>query len=77
MVPIDMAVKVSSHVLNLAEAHGAELPAYKAVRRQIEAVKKHCGSKGDLLGVYGAGRLQSGLPYEKEKVLKEDGTRMN
>ncbi|KAL5391325.1 hypothetical protein DPSP01_001200 [Paraphaeosphaeria sporulosa] len=77
LVPIDMAVKVSSHVLNLAEAHGAELPAYKAVRRQIEAVKNHCGSQGDLLGVYGAGRLQSGLPYEKEKVLKEDGTRMN
>ncbi|KAJ4344585.1 uncharacterized protein N0V89_012329 [Didymosphaeria variabile] len=77
MVPIDMAVKVSSHVLNLAEAHGAELPAYKAVRGQIEAVKKHCGSQGDLLGVYGAGRLQSGLPYKKEKVLKDDGTKMH
>ncbi|KAJ4301086.1 hypothetical protein N0V90_003176 [Kalmusia sp. IMI 367209] len=77
MVPIDMAVKVSSHVLSLAEAHGAELPAYKAVRKQIDAVKEHCGSDGDLLGVYGAGRLQSGLPYKKEKVLNEDGTRIN
>lgn len=77
MVPIDMAVKVSSHVLSLAEAHGAELTAYKAVRKQIDAVKEHCGSDGDLLGVYGVGRLQSGLPYKKEKVLNEDGTRIN
>jgi hypothetical protein len=77
MVPVDMAVKVSGHVLSLAEANGAELPAYKTVRKQIEAVKEHCGSKGDLLGVYGIARLQSGLPYEKEKVLNVDGTRIN
>ncbi|KAF1971185.1 6-phosphogluconate dehydrogenase-like protein [Bimuria novae-zelandiae CBS 107.79] len=75
MVPIDMAVKVSTHVLSLAEAHRAELPAYKAVRRQIDAVKECCGPAGDLLGVYGVGRLQSGLPYKKEKVLNSDGTR--
>jgi len=77
MVPIDMAVKVSSHVVALAEAHGADLPAYKAVRKQINVVKEYCGSEGDLLGVYGAGRLQSGLPYEKEKVLNEDGTKID
>lgn len=76
MVPIDMAVKVSSHVASLAEAHGAELPAYRAVRKQIDAVKKHCGPRGDLLGVYGVGRLQSALPYKKEKVLNGDGSRI-
>lgn len=76
MIPIDMAVKVSSHVLSLADAHRAEIPAYKAVRRQIEVVKEYCGSAGDLLGVYGVGRLQSGLPYRKEKVLNADGTRL-
>ena len=76
MVPIDMAVKVSSHVTTLAEAHGAELPAYRAVRKQIDAVKKYCGARGDLLGVYGVGRLQSELPFEKEKVLNGDGSRI-
>jgi hypothetical protein len=41
MIPIDMAVDVSSHVLRLTEAHGAELPAYKTARKQIDAVKEH------------------------------------
>ena len=34
----------------------------------LEAVEKHAGSKGDVAGIYGAVRQESGLKYENLKV---------
>lgn len=64
MVAIDMAIKVASHVLGLAERSGAELKAYKEGKKHLDMVKENAGPGGDIAGIYGAVRLESGLPYE-------------
>ena len=61
-----MAKKVASHVRELADSSGTVLPAYEAAQKNLELLEQRVGSQADIDGLYGAIRLQSGLPYEKE-----------
>lgn len=61
-----MARNVASHVLELARATGTSLKAYEVAERHMQVVQKTEGSKGDISGIYGAVRLESGLKYENK-----------
>jgi hypothetical protein len=48
----------------LAEKSGAKLPGMELAKKHLEAVKEHAGKTGDIAGIYGAVRKESGLPFE-------------
>ncbi|KAL8731398.1 MAG: hypothetical protein Q9181_004326 [Wetmoreana brouardii] len=66
VVSIDMARHLASEVLALAEASGTQLNAYEAGYKHMEMVRSYAGTKGDISGIYGAVRQESGLAYENQ-----------
>ncbi|OJD37422.1 6-phosphogluconate dehydrogenase 2 [Diplodia corticola] len=61
---VDLARKDARHALSLAESSGAKLRAVEVIDSHLEGVQKACGAKGDVAGIYGAVRQESGLPFE-------------
>ncbi|KAK0622103.1 putative oxidoreductase YfjR [Lasiodiplodia hormozganensis] len=61
---IDLARKDVRHALSLAEASGAKLRSVEVIDSHFEGVQKACGAKGDVAGIYGAVREESGLPFK-------------
>jgi hypothetical protein len=41
-----------------------ELGAFKVAKKHMETVEKHAGAQGDVAGIYGAVRVESGLNFE-------------
>ena len=66
VVSIDMARHLAAEVLALASASETKLEAYEAGARHMHMVKNHAGAKGDISGIYGAIRQESGLAYENQ-----------
>ena len=62
---VDLARKDIKHALNLAEASSTRMKGVEVVDGHLADVQKQKGSKGDLAGIYGAVRVESGLEYEK------------
>lgn len=60
---VDLARKDLGHMLKLADGVGVDMKVLRVVDEHLKIVKKEMGEKGDLPGVYGAVRLESGLPY--------------
>ena len=52
------------HALDLAKSSGARLRSIEVVDSHLADIQKHMGSKGDIAGLYGAVRLESGLKFE-------------
>lgn len=67
VVSIDMARHLAGEVLALAAASGTKLNAYENGYKHMEMVRSHAGAKGDISGIYGAVRQESGLAYENLK----------
>lgn len=63
---MDLAIKDATHALALAEKSGAKLPGMELAKNHLEAVEEHQGRIGDIAGIYGAVRKESGLPFENE-----------
>ncbi|KAL8937285.1 MAG: hypothetical protein Q9216_004501 [Gyalolechia sp. 2 TL-2023] len=61
---VDLARKDAKHALDLAEASGAKMRDVKVADGHLVDVQKHMGSKGDITGIYGAVRRESGLKFE-------------
>jgi 3-hydroxyisobutyrate dehydrogenase-like beta-hydroxyacid dehydrogenase len=61
---VDGARKDVRHALSLATAAGVKARQLEVGADHLEAVKKEKGAKGDLAGVYGAVRMESGLKYD-------------
>jgi 3-hydroxyisobutyrate dehydrogenase-like beta-hydroxyacid dehydrogenase len=61
---VDLAIKDVKHAVGLAAASGAKLPGMEIALGHLEAVKEHQGKTGDIAGIYGAVRKESGLPFE-------------
>lgn len=61
---VDLAIKDATHALSLASASGAKMRAAEVARQHLLEVKDHAGKRGDLAGIYGAVRKESGLKYE-------------
>lgn len=53
--------------MHLAEASGTKLRAVELADQHLQDVVKAKGDKGDIAGIYGAVRLEAGLPYENQK----------
>lgn len=57
---------MSNEILGLAKEKGASLPAYAAGNKHMELVKDYTKATGDISGIYGAIRLESGLEFENQ-----------
>lgn len=61
---VDLAQKDAKHALDLADSSGTKMKAVEVASQHLADVKSIAGEKGDLAGVYGAVRKESGLNYE-------------
>ncbi|KAI9839303.1 MAG: hypothetical protein M1819_003298 [Sarea resinae] len=61
---VDLALKDTRHALSLAAVSGVRMRAMEVVQQHLTGVKEHCGAKGDIAGIYGAVRQESGLKFE-------------
>jgi 3-hydroxyisobutyrate dehydrogenase-like beta-hydroxyacid dehydrogenase len=64
LFPVDLALKDARHALNLAEASGVQMKNLEVANAHLKDVKEHDGERGDIAGIYGAVRKESGLKYE-------------
>ncbi|KAL2175683.1 NAD binding domain of 6-phosphogluconate dehydrogenase-domain-containing protein [Thermothelomyces heterothallicus CBS 202.75] len=64
LFPVDLARKDARHAFSLAEACGVRMRNLEVADAHLAAVKEHDGEKGDIAGIYGALRAESGLKYE-------------
>jgi 3-hydroxyisobutyrate dehydrogenase-like beta-hydroxyacid dehydrogenase len=63
----DNARKDAGHAMNMARAAGVDLKLAEVSDEYLKVVADHAGgSKGDIAGIYGAVRKQSGLKYEND-----------
>ena len=68
MVHLEDALALASHVIELAKESGTSLKAYHVTNEHLTVAEQHVGGKGDIIGIYGAVRLESGLQYENDAV---------
>ena len=61
---VDLARKDAKHALSMAKAAGTRMKDVEVAEEHLAAVQKHMGSKGDLAGIYGVVRQESGLKFE-------------
>lgn len=61
---VDLARKDVRHAIDLANENGMILNGMQLADDWLRAVKDIAGSKGDIVGMYGAKRVESGLRYE-------------
>jgi hypothetical protein len=64
MVEVHKARALTSHILELAKANGTALKSYEVAVNHLKVLEAHSGSASDISGIYGAVRLESGLPFE-------------
>jgi hypothetical protein len=64
MVEIWKARSLASHILGLAASTGTSLKGHQVAIDHLEVAESHVGAKADILGIYEAVRLESGLPYK-------------
>lgn len=67
---VDLARKDLRHALSLAKASDARLRSIEVAEGYLNDVKAHSGEKGDVAGVYGAIRKDSGLQFENQEGKK-------
>ena len=65
---VDLARKDVKHALDLAKTSGARMRHVEVADGHLEDVQKHMGSKGDIAGIYGAVRQESGLKFENQTM---------
>ncbi|KAL1999005.1 hypothetical protein VTN02DRAFT_5211 [Thermoascus thermophilus] len=61
---VDLARKDLGHAASLAKDAGMRLRAVEVADGYLQGVKAHAGAKGDIAGMYGAVRKESGLKFE-------------
>ena len=57
----------------MARKSGTSLRAYEAAYKHMDLVYRHTGYNGDIAGIYGAVRMESGLAYENQPPTTEPG----
>lgn len=62
-----MARGLISEVLSLAAECGTSLKAYEVAAQHMAMVEAHAGLTGDISGIYGAIRQESGLRFENQE----------
>lgn len=61
-----LAKKDYSHAKSLADKAGVQMRGLDAAGKHLQDVIDHAGDKGDIAGVYGAVRKESGLKFENQ-----------
>ena len=61
---VDLARKDAGHALALAASAGAKLKDVEVADAHLAEVQKRMGARGDITGIYGAVREESGLKWE-------------
>ncbi|KAF4625566.1 hypothetical protein G7Y89_g12600 [Cudoniella acicularis] len=63
---VAMGIKDTAHALHLVEASGTKIKNAETVMRYLRAVGEYSrgGDKGDIAGMYGVVRMNSGLKFE-------------
>jgi 3-hydroxyisobutyrate dehydrogenase-like beta-hydroxyacid dehydrogenase len=64
LLAVDLARKDLGHASSIASEAGVRLRSVEVTDGYLQEVKKEKGVKGDIAGVYGAIRKESGLEYE-------------
>jgi len=64
LFPVDLARKDARHIMNLAQDSGVRMKSLEVVDGYLKDVKEHMGERGDIAGLYGAVRKDSGLKFE-------------
>ncbi|KAI9799523.1 MAG: Amino-acid acetyltransferase, mitochondrial [Piccolia ochrophora] len=64
---VDLAIKDAKHALSLAESSGTRIKSVEMADAHLAEVKKERAEKGDIAGIYGVVRKESGLEYENGK----------
>ena len=59
-----LAKKDFGHAKSLADRSGVQIKGLDAAGKHLDDVIDHAGDKGDIAGVYGAVRKESGLKFE-------------
>ena len=60
---VDLARKDAKHAKDMAESVGTSMKITEVADQYLEVVKKEMGEKGDIAGIYGAKRKESGLDF--------------
>lgn len=63
---VDLARKDAKHAMALAESAGCRMKDVELADSYLKVVKETQGAKGDIAGIYGAKRLESGLKFENQ-----------
>jgi len=63
---VDLALKDVNHALELGERSETKLPSVEVAKNHLLSVKEHEGPTGDIAGIYGASRKESGLKFENK-----------
>jgi 3-hydroxyisobutyrate dehydrogenase-like beta-hydroxyacid dehydrogenase len=63
---VDLARKDARHAMDLAKSSGCQMRAVEVADKHLAEVKEHMGARGDISGVYGAVRKESGLVFENQ-----------
>lgn len=63
MVEVSSARALTSKILDLAKKLNVSLPGYEVAINHLAVPEKHAGPKGDITGIYGAVRVESGLEF--------------
>ncbi|KAL9616135.1 MAG: hypothetical protein Q9160_008964 [Pyrenula sp. 1 TL-2023] len=66
MVEVYKARILTAHVLDLARSSGTSVPGYEVAVKHLAAVEAQAGPNADITGIYGAVRVESGLPFKNE-----------
>ena len=61
---VALARKDARHAQSLAQAAGMSMKNVELADSYLQVVEKHKGRAGELAAVYGAKRLEAGLPFE-------------
>ncbi|KAK5231426.1 hypothetical protein LTR72_000607 [Exophiala xenobiotica] len=63
---VDLARKDAKHAMDLAKSAGVHMKNVELADSYLKVVKETQGAKGDIAGIYGAKRLESGLKFENQ-----------
>ena len=63
---VDLAIKDCAHAQDLAQSTGVTMKNVQLSDGLLKGVKDHMGAKGDIAGMYGAKRKESGLKFENQ-----------
>lgn len=66
IVEMVKALKLSTEVNRLAESFDMEIKGYQVGVQHMAVAQDHAGPKCDITSIYGAVRLESGLPFENQ-----------